>query len=269
MGEQPGPVVVEVVGPVVLVLVFLAGLLALSAAARRAYLLARYALTRPRRVDAVDPKPGRRWLRLTGEVTVDDPLDGPTGDPDTVAYRVTAHRQERLSGVPWPSAATPLLDETTHATFALRAPGRTLRVDGGDAVDVVGPRWNEKGATYTPADPPPDPLADFLRARDADPAAKMGDGRAFDHDLRTNCTVVTASNTVRLFGRFDIRCSGTVELVPLSGSLSDACLTTGPWRTLPVRYLHELLRALLGGLLLASVAGSLLWPEVAPLVARL
>lgn len=242
---------------------FLLGCVALLAGGRRAYLLARYAVARPRRVDAADPKPGRRWLRLTGEVTaVDDALDGPTGDPATVAYRVQAHRQERLSGVPWPRATTSLLDETTHAPFALRASGRALRVGEGEA-SVVGPRWNEKGSTYTPADPPPDPLDAFLAARDVAPDRKMGDGRVFDHDLRVNSTVVTAGDMIRLFGLLDVRRNGTMEIAPDDGPLGDVCFTTGPWRTLWVRYLHELLRAFWGGGLLVLVAGYLLWPQVA------
>lgn len=166
--------VVGLLVQVVLAGVFLFGYVALLAVRRRAYLLARYAVTRPRRADAVDPKPGRRWLRLTGEaVAAADPLDGPTGDPATVAYQVRAYRQERLSGVPWPKETASLLDETTHAPFALRASGRTLRVE---EAGVVGPRWNEKGATYTPVDPPPDPLDAFLAARDVNPPGGCATG---------------------------------------------------------------------------------------------
>lgn len=260
--------VVDVIGPLVLVLVFLGGVVALVAGARRAYLLGRYFSTRPRRVDAVDLKPGRRWLRLTGEVTVEDPLVGPT-DADIAAYRVTAHSQERLAGVPWPRAYTSLLSESVHASFALCAPGQSLHIAGcdrSDAVDVVGADWNEKGATYTPTDLPSDPLAEFLRMRDVDPATKLNEGHVFDHDLRVNATTVSAGDTVRLFGRFDVRHNGSTELVPLSGPLTDACITTEPWRTLPVKYLHEFLRALLGGLFLVAVSGFLLWPEVTALV---
>lgn len=262
--------VLDLLARLVLAAVFLAGCVALLAAGRRAFLLVRFAVARPRQVDAFDPEPGRRWLRLAGAATPPDgPLDGPAGDPDTVAYRVTVHRQERFSEVPWPRETTSLLDETARAPFALRALGRTLHVGADGTVDVVGRRWNETGATYTPADRPPAPLAAFLAARDLDPATKLSDGRMFDHDLRVNSTVVTAGETVRLFGRFDVRRDGTPTVVPAGGRLGAACLTTEPWRTLWVRYLHEFLRALLGGVFLVAVGGSLLWPAVTSLAAWL
>lgn len=268
-GRAAGSVVVDVLAPLVLILIFLGGVVALLAAARRAYLLARYLTTRPRLVDAVDLEPGCRWLRLTGEVTVKDPLDGPT-DADIAAYQVMAHRQERLAGVSWPRTHTSLLSESAHTSFGLRAPGQTLHIaghdEGSDAIDVVGGNWNEKGVTYTPVDPPPDPLAKFLRARGVDPATKLNEGHVFDHDLRVNATAASAGDTARLFGRFEVHRNGSTELVPLSGLLNDACLTTDPWRTLPVKYLHEYLRALLGGLFLVAVSSLLLWPDVAALV---
>lgn len=97
----------------------------------------------------------------------------------------------------------------------------------------------------------------------------MRDGRVFDHDLRVNSAVVSAGDTVRLFGRFGVRRNGTIETAPNAGSLGDVGLTTGPWLTLWVRYLHEFLRAFWGGVLLVLVSGHLLWPQVASAASRL
>ncbi|MFB6172047.1 MAG: hypothetical protein ABEJ23_05890 [Haloarculaceae archaeon] len=260
--------VLELLGLLALGIAFLGGCLALLAAGRRAYLLARYVTTRPRTADAVDPGPGRRWLRVTGEAVAGDALAGPEGG-DALAYRVTAHRQERFAGVPWPRSTTSLLDATARVPFALRGPSRSLRVLETGDVDVIGRNWNEKGATYTPADPPPDALGSVLATHGVDAASKLGDGYAFDHDLRVRSDVVAAGDRVRLFGRFDVRRDDRLALHPASGRLGDVCLTTGPWRTLWIRYLHEFLRALLGGALLVAVAGYFLWPAATDAVAWL
>lgn len=241
------------------VALLLGGVAALVATVKVAYVLGRYVTTDPASVDSVTSLPaGDHWVRVEGVARREgDPVEPPLSPDPAVAQSVAVREQETFSGLPWPRAYTHLVDATDARPFSVADGPFRFRFDADERVEVVDSWRDDYGETVGPGDDPPASLGRFLDRHGYDVDAHRSDGYLFDHALRVAEATVPEDGTVRLFGRVSVAEAGDA-VEPRGEGLTAVVATTKPWRTIPLRYLRQLLWGLFGTVFLFAAGTFLL-----------
>lgn len=240
------------------------GVAALVATAKVAYALYRYATTDPATVDDVTSlPPGEHWVRVEGRASAEgDRLEPPLSSEPVVAQSVAVTKQETLSGLSLLPAFTNLVDATEAGPFSVVDGPFRFRFDADDSVTVLDSWTDGRGATVRASDDAPSSLREFCDRHGYDVDAQRSDGHVFDHDLRVAEATVPNGETVRLFGPVSVA-EHERAVEPRGEGPTAVVATAKPWRTIPARYLRDLVWGIggtatlfvVGTGLLASVAG--------------
>lgn len=232
------------------------------AGARRAYLLARYLLTRPTAVedvdDAVAVDEGTGWLRVGGEVAAPTDVTSVLTGGDVAGRRVTLERRTHPAALKWPGVDRRTLGEETElGSLAVVGERGRVRFEADERVRMAAAGSRE---SFGAADEPSYELRQALQRHDRRFDDVVGDGWLGPHRLHVTEATVEPGDDVELFGLLTVERDGVTTLRPAPGRGGEAAVGRG--KRLPLSYLRGALAGLAGSAVLFYLGWFVLGPAL-------
>jgi hypothetical protein len=220
------------------------------AGARRAYLLARYLLTRPTAADDVDDAvavdEGTGWLRVRGEVAAPSDVASVLTGGDVAARRVTLERRTHPFALKWPGLDRRTLGEETEVdSLAVVGERGRVRFETDQRVRMAAAGSRE---SFGAPDEPSYELRQALQRHDRRFDDVVGEGSLGLHRLHVDEATLEQGDDVELFGLLAVERDGVTTLRPAPGRGGEAAVGRG--KRLPLSYVQGAVAGLGGSAVL-------------------